>query len=97
MSEAGGSAEHGLSGELSPEVAPREYTVASGQWQELPDAVEDDRMVINMGPQHPSTHGVLRMVLTLDGETVISNRTRSSATCTPASRRTPSTGPGSRA
>jgi NADH-quinone oxidoreductase subunit D len=73
MSEAGGSAEHGLSGELSPEVAPREYTVASGQWQELPDAVEDDRMVINMGPQHPSTHGVLRMVLTLDGETVISN------------------------
>ncbi|MGZ3716118.1 MAG: NADH-quinone oxidoreductase subunit D, partial [Ktedonobacterales bacterium] len=28
-------------------------------------------MTINMGPQHPSTHGVLRLVLTLDGETVI--------------------------
>jgi NADH-quinone oxidoreductase subunit D len=27
-------------------------------------------MVINMGPQHPSTHGVLRLILTLDGETV---------------------------
>ncbi|MBW3601861.1 MAG: NADH-quinone oxidoreductase subunit D [Actinobacteria bacterium] len=53
--------------------APREYTVASGEWQELPDAVEDDVMVINMGPQHPSTHGVLRMRLTLDGETVLHN------------------------
>jgi NADH-quinone oxidoreductase subunit D len=31
-------------------------------------------MVINMGPQHPSTHGVLRMVLTLDGETVVDNQ-----------------------
>jgi len=30
------------------------------------------RMKINMGPQHPSTHGVLRLVLELDGETVIS-------------------------
>jgi NADH-quinone oxidoreductase subunit D len=28
------------------------------------------RMIINMGPQHPSTHGVLRLVLELDGETV---------------------------
>ncbi len=31
----------------------------------------DDRMVINMGPVHPSTHGVLRLLLELDGETVI--------------------------
>ncbi|MGH3379931.1 MAG: NADH-quinone oxidoreductase subunit D [Actinoallomurus sp.] len=29
-----------------------------------------ERLVVNMGPQHPSTHGVLRLVLTLDGETV---------------------------
>ena len=28
-------------------------------------------MIINMGPQHPSTHGVLRLLLELDGETVI--------------------------
>src|ERR1017187_7510208 len=28
-------------------------------------------MVLNMGPQHPSTHGVLRVVLELDGETVV--------------------------
>ena len=33
-----------------------------------------ETMVINMGPQHPSTHGVLRLVLELDGETVISCR-----------------------
>lgn len=30
-----------------------------------------ERMVINMGPQHPSTHGVLRLVLELDGETIV--------------------------
>src|SRR5580693_3880990 len=29
-------------------------------------------MVLNMGPQHPSTHGVLRVILELDGETVLS-------------------------
>ncbi len=34
------------------------------------DAQHGDRMVINMGPSHPSTHGVLRLVLTLDGEVV---------------------------
>lgn len=31
----------------------------------------DDRMTINMGPVHPATHGVLRLLLELDGETVI--------------------------
>ena len=30
----------------------------------------DEHLVVNMGPQHPSTHGVLRLILTLDGETV---------------------------
>ncbi|MCL7926413.1 MAG: NADH dehydrogenase (quinone) subunit D [marine benthic group bacterium] len=36
----------------------------------LADGLEADRMVINMGPQHPATHGVLRLVLQLDGENV---------------------------
>jgi NADH-quinone oxidoreductase subunit D len=34
------------------------------------ESIEDDRMVINMGPVHPATHGVLRLLLELDGETV---------------------------
>ena len=37
----------------------------------IEDALENE-MVINMGPQHPATHGVLRLVLRLDGETVMS-------------------------
>jgi NADH-quinone oxidoreductase subunit D len=35
------------------------------------DASEDQTMIINMGPQHPSTHGVLRLMLELRGETVL--------------------------
>ena len=41
----------------------------------LPEGVEPDlnaeHMLINIGPQHPATHGVLRLVLELDGETII--------------------------
>ncbi len=36
-------------------------------WEQQPDS---DRMIINLGPQHPSTHGVLRVVLELDGEDI---------------------------
>jgi NADH-quinone oxidoreductase subunit D len=40
--------------------------------QALADEPSDDQtMIINMGPQHPSTHGVLRLMLELDGETVL--------------------------
>jgi NADH-quinone oxidoreductase subunit D len=35
------------------------------------DTVDDQTMILNMGPQHPSTHGVLRLMLELDGETVL--------------------------
>jgi NADH-quinone oxidoreductase subunit D len=41
-----------------------------GAYVETYDEV-DERMVINMGPVHPSTHGVLRLLLELEGETVI--------------------------
>ncbi|HQU13568.1 MAG TPA: hypothetical protein PKV70_04905, partial [Thermodesulfobacteriota bacterium] len=34
------------------------------------DALPTQEMTINMGPQHPSTHGVLRVILTTDGEVV---------------------------
>ena len=34
-------------------------------------ALEGDTLLLNMGPQHPSTHGVLRLLLELDGEKVV--------------------------
>ena len=39
--------------------------------QQVVDPSEDQTMIINMGPQHPSTHGVLRLMLELQGETVL--------------------------
>jgi NADH-quinone oxidoreductase subunit D len=47
------------------------FTVTGQDWDTIDtSAVEGDHMVINMGPQHPSTHGVLRLVLEIDGESV---------------------------
>src|SRR3984885_9624975 len=37
----------------------------------IAEGARDQHMVLNMGPQHPSTHGVLRLVLEIDGETVV--------------------------
>jgi NADH-quinone oxidoreductase subunit D len=54
----------------------RVYHVAGQDWDEVVGAAAadersgDERLIVNMGPQHPSTHGVLRLVLTLDGESV---------------------------
>jgi NADH-quinone oxidoreductase subunit D len=42
---------------------------ASRAADELPD-LQGEKMVLNMGPSHPSTHGVLRIILELDGETI---------------------------
>ena len=38
------------------------------------EPAEDQTMIINMGPQHPSTHGVLRLMLELQGETVLRSK-----------------------
>lgn len=52
------------------------YTVSGGDWDTIAGAPEgeSERIVVNMGPQHPSTHGVLRLILELDGETVTEAR-----------------------
>jgi NADH-quinone oxidoreductase subunit D len=53
----------------------RIYNVTGGDWDSaLEDAIHDERIIINLGPQHPSTHGVLRLVLELEGETVTQAR-----------------------
>jgi len=46
-----------------------QYTVEDSRLLESGQRV--DTMTINMGPQHPSTHGVLRLILTIEGETVV--------------------------
>ncbi|GAA0505040.1 NADH-quinone oxidoreductase subunit D [Saccharopolyspora subtropica] len=51
------------------------YTVTGGDWDQFIDETAgEERVVINLGPQHPSTHGVLRLVLELEGETVTKAR-----------------------
>jgi NADH-quinone oxidoreductase subunit D len=49
------------------------YSVTGGDWDSLVSEIgeaKEERIIVNMGPQHPSTHGVLRLVLELEGETV---------------------------
>jgi NADH-quinone oxidoreductase subunit D len=53
------------------------FTASGGDWTDLAEeatALHEERIVVNMGPQHPSTHGVLRLILELDGETVTEAR-----------------------
>ncbi|MDZ4828024.1 MAG: NADH dehydrogenase (quinone) subunit D [Actinomycetota bacterium] len=45
-----------------------ELVLTGGLW---PEDESGDTMIINMGPQHPSTHGVLRLMMELDGEEVL--------------------------
>ena len=55
----------------------RVFTVTGQDWDSISEGLAadyDDRVVVNMGPQHPSTHGVLRLILELEGETVTEAR-----------------------
>jgi NADH-quinone oxidoreductase subunit D len=69
---------HAATGATDAEAAEGQvYTVSGEDWDEIVAAANEardfqagERLVVNMGPQHPSTHGVLRLVLTLEGETV---------------------------
>jgi NADH-quinone oxidoreductase subunit D len=61
---------------LNERRAKQVIAMGGGDWAEVTARADaegqDDVMVINMGPQHPSTHGVLRLVVTLRGEEVTS-------------------------
>lgn len=49
------------------------YSVTGGDWDQVAGEIgsaKEERVVVNMGPQHPSTHGVLRLMLELEGETI---------------------------
>jgi NADH-quinone oxidoreductase subunit D len=51
------------------------FEASGGDWDEIArEVVGEERIVVNMGPQHPSTHGVLRLMLEIDGETVTEAR-----------------------
>ena len=54
-------------------TAGKVFTVTGQDWDSVVAGIDleaEERVVVNMGPQHPSTHGVLRLILELDGETV---------------------------
>jgi NADH-quinone oxidoreductase subunit D len=64
----------------------QELTIESGELLHLPEGVvldradidveapEDESMILNLGPSHPSTHGVLRVMVEIDGETVLRSK-----------------------
>ena len=54
-----------------PEGEALLYGAVARYTVEQEDGMSTDRIVINMGPHHPSTHGVFRAVMTLDGETIV--------------------------
>jgi NADH-quinone oxidoreductase subunit D len=63
--------------ELKDVESAHVYIAVGGDWDAIVDeasSLHEERIVVNMGPQHPSTHGVLRLILELDGETVTEAR-----------------------
>jgi NADH-quinone oxidoreductase subunit D len=54
------------------------FTVTGQDWDSVVAGIaneeSEERIVVNMGPQHPSTHGVLRLILEIEGETVTEAR-----------------------
>ena len=73
----------GVNDSTSPPPGPdqpsqgRVFTASGGDWADIAEeasSLGDERIVVNMGPQHPSTHGVLRLILEIDGETVTEAR-----------------------
>src|SRR3954467_5723440 len=64
-------------GAFTEDAEGQVYTVTGQDWDSLvaeQGERGDERIVVNMGPQHPSTHGVLRLILELEGKTVTEAR-----------------------
>ena len=57
---------------ITPDVQDVIEEAESGRGPKGSDPVSNQTMILNMGPQHPSTHGVLRLVIEVDGETIVS-------------------------
>ena len=51
-------------------MAQTDQTNLHSDFASEPEGIKSQDMLLNMGPQHPSTHGVLRLVLSLEGETI---------------------------
>ena len=56
--------------ELDPGLPLQRGVVVEDDYLEDETIIGDERQVINMGPQHPATHGVLRLQMELEGETI---------------------------
>src|SRR2546423_14184503 len=52
-------------------MSTNQATSANTETAETAEEIKSQEMLLNMGPQHPSTHGVLRLVLRLQGETIV--------------------------
>ena len=68
---------HDMYAGTSETTEGRVFTVTGQDWDSIVSGLAEDadeRVVVNMGPQHPSTHGVLRLILELEGETVTEAR-----------------------
>lgn len=63
---------------MSTDTPHTVLNVGGQEWDQVVEAAKaadpGERIVVNMGPQHPSTHGVLRLILELEGETVTEAR-----------------------
>lgn len=57
---------------VAPEMTRWEGTLEELKGLVSPRALSGETVLLNMGPQHPSTHGVLRLLLEMDGETLVS-------------------------
>ncbi|HZJ48464.1 MAG TPA: hypothetical protein VFD97_05450, partial [Acidimicrobiia bacterium] len=56
--------------DVDPAIEAQRGLAVDDDYLETPSVIEDERQIINMGPQHPATHGVLRLHIELEGETV---------------------------